>query len=637
MFERVATLALCLMTPCVQAAEVVDDAATHSNPLLETVTVTGTRLTVQPAQMSAHITVIDEQMLSRLNKGSLTDVLRAIPGLQVNQQGGPGGITNVYVRGGESNFSIVMIDGVQVNDPTNSRGGSFDFSSMQVDSIERIEVVRGPQSAIYGADALAGVINIVTRAGSRDVRNTFTSGIGTDGYHHLGYQLTGSQREAWEYAVGIYHQDQGHPVAGSSKELTTFTGKSVYRHNDTRAEGGIYFATSERESFPEDSGGSRFAVSRLLDGASSDDLALHAAVDQQFTGAWLSRVAGSWYRREDQTDSPGIDPFFEVPPNFSDIDFQRTQFSWVNVLELGSSVSASVGADVESERGVSDGYLDFFSTRLPTSFALDRKTYGVFAEVQGELTSGASVNWSIRRDDPDTASAETTQKIGVRYSISNWGTTFTANWGEGFKLPSFFALGHALVGNPDLKPERSRSYDLGITQRIASGTAVGLTLFRNDFQDLIDFDPELFTNLNRGQVRTQGAELRLDYSTHPTLQIAAFATYLDIDVAQAGVKLRGRPPWNVGLQTLWEMRPEVHVNVDYQWVDHFYEVSRHTGAAVMSSLDPYHRVDVNLSWQYSPHLELQLAVDNALNERYSEAVGFPAPGIRPRFSFRYLL
>lgn len=613
--------------------------AVVQDPLVpQTVVVTGTRLPVASQDLSTDITVIDRDMLSQLDKSTVTDVLRSVPGLQVSQQGGPGGVTNVYVRGGESNFAIVMLDGVQVNDPTDSRGGSFDFSSLDVDSIERIEIVRGPQSALYGQGALAGVINIVTREGSREIENTFGSGVGVDGYHQLGYQLTGSWQERLAYALGAHYKDYGEPVSGSRKELTTLTGKSAYRlSNQTSLDGGIYFASTHRTSFPEDSGGPGFAVSRELDREQSTDLAINAGWSHQIDTQWLTTLRGSWYRREDDASSPGIYPFLEVPPNFTTIDFERANLSWVNVVTLGSRTRASFGADADSERGKSVGYLDFSGLHVPTSFELQRKVLGLFAELQADFADGTSLNGSIRHDNPDSFAQETTYKIGVRHDLEASGTTLRANWGTAFKLPSFFALGHALVGNPNLKPERNRSYDVGLTRRIGGTAAATLSLFRDDFEDLIDFDPVAFKNVNRGRVRTQGAELQIDCSPLPDLQMRAHASYLDIDVAQAGVKLRGRPPWMAGMQAHWQFRAGVALNLDYEWVDEVFEASQQTGVAVLSTLQPYHRVDVNLSWQAAPQLDLQLAIDNVLGESYSQAVGFPAPGIQPRVSVRYRL
>ena len=129
---------------------------------LENVLVTGTYVPQPMADLSSSVTVLDREFLQVTNKRTVADALRTVPGLLIEELGGPGGLTAVSIRGGEANFTLVLVDGVELNDPTNTRGGSYDFSKLDMASIERIEIVRGAQSAIYGSDALAGVINIIT-------------------------------------------------------------------------------------------------------------------------------------------------------------------------------------------------------------------------------------------------------------------------------------------------------------------------------------------------------------------------------------------------------------------------------------------------------------------------------------------
>ncbi|MEZ5501504.1 MAG: TonB-dependent receptor plug domain-containing protein [Halioglobus sp.] len=149
-----------LLCACAALVAVAGNAAAES-PALETVLVTGT-FAPQEA-LTSSVSVLDARQIQALNKTTLADLLKTLPGLLVEEQGGPGGLTAVSIRGGESNFTLVLVDGVPVNDPTNFRGGSFDFANLNPGMIDRIEVVRGAQSAIYGSDALAGVINIITR------------------------------------------------------------------------------------------------------------------------------------------------------------------------------------------------------------------------------------------------------------------------------------------------------------------------------------------------------------------------------------------------------------------------------------------------------------------------------------------
>ena len=145
-----------------EAAESADREGRSSDGLIETLVVIGTHTGIESADLASHVSVIDRARIETLNRTSLLQLLDALTGVSINQQGGAGGVTSMYIRGGEANFAVVLIDGVQVNNPVDTRGGSFDFSTLDPSQIERVELIRGPQSAIYGADALSGVLNIVT-------------------------------------------------------------------------------------------------------------------------------------------------------------------------------------------------------------------------------------------------------------------------------------------------------------------------------------------------------------------------------------------------------------------------------------------------------------------------------------------
>ncbi len=170
------------------------------DPALENVLVTGT-LAPQEA-LTSSVSVLDAQQIKALNKTTLADVLRTLPGLSVEQQGGPGGLTAVSIRGGESNFTLVLVDGVAVNDPTNSRGGSFDFANLNPNMVDRIEVVRGAQSAIYGSDALAGVINIITRRPQAGHHQEVYAEWGEHDYSDVGVSALGSAGD-FNYTLAV--------------------------------------------------------------------------------------------------------------------------------------------------------------------------------------------------------------------------------------------------------------------------------------------------------------------------------------------------------------------------------------------------------------------------------------------------
>ena len=221
-------------------------------------------------------------------------------------------------------------------------------------------------------------------------------------------------------------------------------------------------------------------------------------------------------------------------------------------------------------------------------------------------------------------SGETTGKVGAVYALANGTTRLRANWGTGFKLPSFFALGSPLVGEPNLRPETSSSLDAGLAQLLLAGAAeVSVTLFDNTYEDLIDFDPDTFRNVNRDEVTTRGVELAGSWSVSPDLRLRAHATYADIEVKDSDRELLQRPDWRGGAALRWAPAKDWLLDLDWLYVGNVLDSSIPTGSL---ELDAWSRVDLRLGWLATPRLRVALAVDNLLDGDYEEAVGFPAAG-----------
>ncbi len=260
----------------------------------------------------------------------------------------------------------------------------------------------------------------------------------------------------------------------------------------------------------------------------------------------------------------------------------------------------------------------------PTDYSLDRDTRGVFADISATPLQAMLLHGSLRHDNPDDFDSETSAQAGVKYSVGG-GVTLAANWGEAYKLPSFLALGHPLVGNPDLQPEQGESWDLGLDWAVSDTLNLAATWFDNDFRDLVDFDAETFRNVNRNSVQTSGVELQADWQPLTALSLRSQATYTDIDVRNEDTVLTGRPQWTASMVALWQITDDWNTALDYRYSGQQWAASRHTGASVTEELDDYHRLDWVLRWQLAQAWQLQLSVDNVLDENYETAVGFSAP------------
>jgi vitamin B12 transporter len=606
-------------------------ATAQAESVLEDVLVTGTYSPV-PA-ITSTVTVLESDHIRALNKRNVADLLKGVPGLLVEQQGGPGGLTAISIRGAEANFTVVLLDGVPLNDPTNSRGGGYDFSNLNSARIERIEIVRGAQSALYGSDALAGVINIVTRRPTGGHQQQLSIEGGDDNYSDVRVSAQGTIGTV-EYVAELAQRDDGEPVDGSSRESDSVHFRLGWQPDDRhRIKASYRYLDGERASFPEQSGGSKYATSRELEESDYEDALFFVAWEAQFSELWRSEVSADYLDHSEDYGSPGIAPYFEVPPNAAETDFERKQLRWVNTLHYSDALQLGAGVDYRDEQGESVGFLDFSGFLLATDFELDRATTGWFATVTALPIGELLLQGSARYDDPDEFDSETSLSLGARYQLLET-VEVSANWGESFKLPSFFALGHALVGNPELQPELAESWDVSLAWQATHKVRLEATYFDNSYQDLIDFDDEAFINVNRKNIDTDGVETQFQWGLSEAFSLGGQATYTNIDVKGEDTVLTGRPEWTGGLIARWQITPQWSSSLDYRYTGEQWAVSRHSSIAVAEELDDFHRVDWVLGWQVNSSVQVLVSVDNLMDEDYQTAVGFPAPGRGARLQLR---
>lgn len=591
--------------------------ATHAFAADEVV-VTGTYSPVTTEQLASSVTVINQEQLQALSSHSLVDALRQVPSIWVEEQGGAGGLTAIALRGAEANHTLVLLDGVQLNDPTNTRGGAFDVNNINIDSIKRIEIIRGAQSAIYGSDALAGVIHIITLEPTKTAQHNLSVTVGEDGYKTASISTSGSVDQIG-YAFKVQSKDGGDAIEGSTAKNKEALAKLNWQADAHSIDFSYRYFDGEKTTFPEQSGGPLLALSRDLDASDFTDQNAALAWQWQVTNAWRSKIQASWFNREEDFTSPGV--VNAVPANGSVTDFTRENFSWVNTIGDEKKLWANIGVETKHETGDSVGYVDF-GFPMPTDFSLDRRINSAFVNVNIYATPDFLIQASVRRDDADGLSAKDSGQGGVRYQI-NENLSWFANAGKGFKLPSFLALGHGLIGNKNLKPELSTTRDTGV-EWSANNTTINLSYFRNTYKDLIDFDNDLFTNVNRDLVDTRGVETEIHWHTQDNQwQLGAHASYADIDAENP---LMGRPQVKAGANAVYVLNNQWQFNANYLWVDDRLAASRYTGDGVVETLDSYNRLDLGAKWTINTHLNIHLRLENITDEEYFNDIGFPAIG-----------
>lgn len=565
------------------------------------------------------ITSITADDIDRQQPRSLLESLNDVAGVRAVSTGGAGGGSFVSIRGGEPNFTLVLVDGIRLNDPTNSKGGAFDFSGIDPALVERVAVGRDAGSAVHGSDALSGVIGVELREpkpGETELNGRIQAG--TD--EAIGAGLSGSA--GWQGGGALLSGswfDSGDKQAGSN--LRRAQGLARARQTiggfDVRAIG--LYAHTRHTSFPEDSGGPLFAVNRDLEHGSADLRAVGLSA-RRSSGMVRPNLTLSYTEQRDDTVTPAIAPgvLDPVPALSARTLFTRFEAIADITVESGAFTGAA-GGGVRRETGKSDGTIDF-GFPLPVSFALDRTIWSGFTEATLRPAAGLTLNLAGHYDQVASGPHTWTGRAGIAWEPIAKGPSLYARIGNGFKLPSFYALGHPLIGNPNLRPERSRNVEAGLEWSWTADTRLRLSWYENHFRDLIDFDPISFTTVNRARVVARGVEVEASVRVAPTIMLSGALGHVVLDSA---TPLRGRPEWQGSAHTVWTVTPPLELNAALRFNSSFFDSSVPTGLIRASG---HAEADLGLRYRLSKRIGLTIALRNIGDSRYQDAVGWPAPG-----------
>ena len=603
------------------------------------VLVIGSRLPVTPSGLAQNFTIIDQQQIRAGNPARLEDILARTEGVYVDQAG-KGGYSSLYLRGAENSHLLIMIDGVKMNDPTTTRGSAYDLSSIDIAQVERIELLRGPASAIYGGEALAGVLNIIMKKpDGAGVQGSGYAAWGQGDYRKIGGAASfGNPALTGQFSAGI--SDDGSRSSDSSLKLNTVSGAiglapgsaidaRIFGHRDTR----------KGEAYPDDSGGPRLAVLRNKTVRESTDSVYGVQLGWgELQTVRLTGVA-TVQDRSEHADNAAVDAGirFPVPAFLSDTDFRRSALRMTGTREWGPAFSLVAGAEYQKEEGglSSLGDFDFDGNVDDLSFELTRSTTSVFAEGYARILAGPSLQVGVRHDKITRIDGVTTWHLGSVWPLPNRSTTFKASYSEGFKAPSFFALGFPIGANPDLEPETSRNFELIWAQRLdARGSLLQISAYRIDYQNLVDFvvDPVTFAplNVNRGLIVVKGIEPKLNWQVSDDLKLRIGLTYLDVSTQDGLAALRNRPTKTASAGAEYQVDKSSSVFAALNYTGNFLDRSNPTGDITQGS---YCLLDVGYMFNSGP-LQATVAIDNLLDRSFEQFVGFPGQERRLRISMR---
>jgi len=606
---------------------------------LEGIIIEGGTLSGEPtdaATLGSATTVITGEELERRQIRHAADALRTVPGLAVSRTGGVGGFTQVRMRGAEGNQVKVIIDGVEMN---SLDFGNFDFATLLATDIERIEVIRGPQSGIYGANALAGVINIVTRKGTREPQvsarveggsfNTYGVSANASGAGEFGYlSVSAAQRETDGFNIARTGSEED---GSEQKTIFARAGFSPTDYFRIDAMGRYQSNFTEVEDFQFAFGGVADRSEPIND-REQRFASISAEIDT-FGRNWKHRIFASYF--EDDFSGIGIDYDFSSgfpPPEVGLSSFQnsgdRSRYGYHSTLKLKSAdilpaVHVITGLIEQTEESFQSGALD--ETRANTGYAL---------EYRGDFDQTLYLAANTRFDDKDKFEDATTYRLAGAYVVADTGTRFHSSYGKGIKDPDFFqqfGFSGNFRGNPDLTPEESVGWDAGVEQKLFDGRAtVDVTYFQADLTDFIDSREVTeggvaFTEpFNReGKSERQGVEITASAQITPDLLLTGSYTYTDATDADGDEEVR-RPPHSGSLSLVYSFHDgQGRLNADVIYNGEMKDTDfSNSFSGDIVTLDDYLLVNVAGSYKLDDNFELFGRVENLLDQDYEEVFGY---------------
>ncbi len=602
-------------------------AAAHAEDA-DAIIVSANRTPQATSEVAQSVIVITLDDITTRQAVAVTDLLRSVPGITVTSNGGLGTSTSVSIRGADSDQTVALIDGVKLNDPS-TPGGGFNFGNLLTGNIERIEVVRGSQSVLWGSQAIGGVVNIVTRApteqlavnvaaeyGWRDTARVVgnvsgkfgpvSASVGagylrTDGFSTFNELRGGKERDGYRN----YGANAKFNVALS--DAVSVDLRSWYSDGKVGIDG-FPAPTFSFGDTPE------FARTKELVGYAGLNAAL---LDGRFRNRIAYTLTDTRRRNIDLTGGAELETFNAKGRN--------ERFEYQGNIALIEAVGATFGAETENSSFRTSSYGSPFSHA-------EARINSVYGQLTAKPITGLTLSAGLRNDDHNIFGGKTTFSAGGVFSPNEGGTTLRASYGEGFKTPSLFQL-FSEYGNTALVPESSQGWDVGVTQRLLDGKIeVAATWFHRDSHNLIAFisctrpltgiciGRASGTYDNVAKARAQGLEFALTLKPVEALRVQANYGYVEATNVATDLDLARRP------------RHSVNTSLDYDWA-----FGLKTGATVThvgSSFDNasntrklsgYVLVDLRAAFPVTRNIELYGRIENLFNEQYETSFRYGTP------------
>lgn len=593
------------------------------------------------------ITVVERRQIEAWGTKSLADVLRGTPGLDITENGGPGSLSNVTLRGSNPGQTLILIDGMRVGDSSNI-DGSFDFATLSAHDIERIEVLRGPQSAVYGSDAMGGVVNIITRKGSGKPRTvltleggsygTVTSALstrGSTGKLSYAFSIQGLHTDGFSrygYRIGRITSQLANPLERDKTDKTGASARIAYRlAPGTDIEVGFRTYAS---AFRFDNPGAFFLTAkdtRLNKGRQNVTLGFARLSHTMFDGKLKNslKISASETNRFNRLEQSCFDALFNSYDCEVRFKSQRTAIEYQGDLNLGRYGILIFGARNEHEQASGkEQWITPLSPVQPT-FKGNQTTNSVFALHRMEF-GRFGVSLGGRVDTVDGKKSFPTWRATATYSISETGTKLRVSAGTGAKAPTLFQR-FSIYGTPGLQAEENISYEAGIDQSLwKDRIKISVTAFETRYRNLIGFNFALNNGIggyyNVGRAKIQGIETSASLIIVPeTWRMRAAYTYLNAIDSMSNKPLLRRPKHKGFVSLIYSGIPKVQIEGRVTFVGSRIDIANDFPYARLR-MAPFAKLDGRISYKVSDTVSLFARIENATNARYQEIRDYGVAG-----------
>ena len=636
-------------------------------PVQENVVVTPNRIETPASLVGSTTTVITKDEIDARQEAVVGDLLQTVPGLTTNRSGGYGAVTSLFTRGGESNYTKVLLDGIPLNEP----GGAFDFSSFATTNLNRIEVVRGPQSTLFGSDAMTGVVQLFSEHGESEgsrPRFTLNADSGNFATVNAGVDLAGATR-GFDYDAFWSRFSTNNRSVNADFADSIIGGNFGWALSKTTK---VRWISRGDRSFVGTPG--QVAFQPAIDDAFTHrrDLYTGFSVTNQTTENWSQRLTYTFDRSRRVSLDFGLDPPFlpafgasVAPFEFSDFpddfvsDTRRHQLDYQSDIVVGSG-TRNWGQHIFTLAFSADKEIGAIGDRFSGPDATTHRGLHDFGGVfQYQAIIGRLVlSNGFRVEDHSLFKRTVNPRASAAYLLRQGGgnlgaTKLKFNFGLGFKEPSLvelFSPDQFFHGDPRLRPERNRSFDFGVEQRFLNDrTKVEINWFDNRFRDLVEFETTNFQTFagryfNVDAAKANGAEVLVETALVSGLKLTASYTYLNSlitqssplveSVFQKGNTLLRRPRHSGSAGAVWNWRKLI-TSATLSYVGRRFDSDFEDLTPPLTSDAPYTRLDLAWTYRVSKRFSYTGAITNATDRRYMESLGFPALPIAFRTGGRF--